>query len=125
MDKLAVDEAAKKYWTEYYKDLGYGEDLVRKVPRRIAGVLRDYLARTRTAEVAVCAVRPEAAYRVDGARPGTKTAQGTRPQVVFEGTLGVVYRGRRRVASADERGRAFHAFRAVMQGDRVLRAELI
>lgn len=41
MNKVAVDEMAKKYWKLLYADLGYGEALVRDIPRRIKAALVD------------------------------------------------------------------------------------
>lgn len=41
MKKIAIDEAAKKYWKLLYSDMGYGEALVRDIPRRIKAALLD------------------------------------------------------------------------------------
>lgn len=38
--KVAVDSVAEEYWSEYYKDSGYGEQWVRKIPVRIKAELR-------------------------------------------------------------------------------------
>ena len=35
MKKVALDEAAKKYWKQLFKELGYGEELVKEISRRI------------------------------------------------------------------------------------------
>jgi hypothetical protein len=37
--KTALDAEAENYWTEYYKDSGYGEQWVKKIPRRVASEL--------------------------------------------------------------------------------------
>ena len=39
MDKVAVDEKAKQYWEQYYKE--YGKSWVRDIPRRIKAALAD------------------------------------------------------------------------------------
>lgn len=39
-NKVAVDEAAKKYWKLLWPD--YGEDLCRDIPRRIKAALQDH-----------------------------------------------------------------------------------
>lgn len=41
MKKTALDESAKKYWKLLFKDLGYGEALVRDIPRRIKAALQE------------------------------------------------------------------------------------
>lgn len=41
INKVAVDEAAKKYWKMLFADMGYGEALVRDIPRRIKAALVD------------------------------------------------------------------------------------
>jgi len=33
--KVAIDDIAKKYWEEYFKDSGYGSAWVREIPRKI------------------------------------------------------------------------------------------
>ncbi len=37
MNKVAIDEAAKKYWKLLYQE--YGEQLVRDIPRRLKAAL--------------------------------------------------------------------------------------
>jgi hypothetical protein len=44
--KIAVDPTAEKYWKDYFEELGYGEDLVRKLPRRVASAFEKRLAET-------------------------------------------------------------------------------
>ncbi len=39
--KIAIDEAAKKYWKLLYSEMGYGEALVKDIPRRIKAALVD------------------------------------------------------------------------------------
>jgi hypothetical protein len=41
LKKVALDEAAKKYWKQLFKELGYGEDLVRDIARRIKAALHE------------------------------------------------------------------------------------
>lgn len=38
MDKVAVDQKAKEYWSSYFKD--YGESWTRDIPRRIKQAMR-------------------------------------------------------------------------------------
>lgn len=35
LKKIAVDSAAEDYWTEYFADSGYGEELTREIPRKV------------------------------------------------------------------------------------------
>lgn len=128
MKRLAVDDAAKRYWESYYEDLGYGEDLTRKVPRRIARVLEAHLQDSRKAEVLAGALVPHTAYREDRLGPGNRTGSGKSPVVVFEGAFGVVYAPTKTAGkqpAGDSKGRAFHVFRAYMQDGEVLRAEIL
>lgn len=46
LQKLAVDSAAEDYWTEYFSDSGYGEELTRDIPRKVHAQLTAGLART-------------------------------------------------------------------------------
>jgi len=63
MKKIAVDEAAKKYWKMLFKELGYGEALVRDIPRRIKAALVD---NKKVASVNESAVVVPVAHAVDG-----------------------------------------------------------
>jgi len=51
MEKIAVDQKAKSYWSEYFKD--YGQIWVRDIPRRIKqATIRKLKAETATGEFA-------------------------------------------------------------------------
>lgn len=39
IQKVAVDSVAEKYWTEYFKDTGYGKLWVRKIPMKLKAEL--------------------------------------------------------------------------------------
>ena len=50
LNKIAVDTNAEDYWTEYFKDTGYGKLWVRKIPKRVkAELLKSLSLRERTA----------------------------------------------------------------------------
>ena len=40
MERKAVDQIASSYWTDYFKDSGYGALWVRKMPMRIKAALQ-------------------------------------------------------------------------------------
>lgn len=68
--KIAVDSVAETYWSEYYKDSGYGKQWVRKIPMRVKAELRKLAkAATKTASAPLSApeIRPIATVITDDA----------------------------------------------------------
>lgn len=48
--KSAADSVAERYWSDYYKDSGYGKQWVRKIPMRVkAELAKQARAASRTA----------------------------------------------------------------------------
>ena len=44
--KVAVDSEAERYWSEYYKDSGYGELWTRTIPKKVKAELTRSLGKT-------------------------------------------------------------------------------
>lgn len=86
LQKIAVDPTAEQYWREYFEDLGYGEDLVRKLPRRIAAAFERRLAETQGLHCVSAEVVPHSCRIESG-------------EVLVEGTFAA--RAARRVGSDD------------------------
>lgn len=80
LQKIAVDPTAEQYWKDYFEDLGYGEDLVRKLPRRIASAFEKRLAEAAGLHCVQAEVVPHSC-RVENGKAlfeGTFAAQATK-----------------------------------------------
>jgi hypothetical protein len=86
MKKIALDEAAKKYWKMLFKELGYGEALVRDIPRRIKAALVD---NKKVAGVDASAVIIPVAHAVNGESRVIEGiySDGSRSKLLFRAAL--------------------------------------